>query len=201
MFVHGADWCFDALQAARLGLSDEVASDLTAVTQNTQKFASGLALLGGGTNDGSSEPYIEQAGVVAAAMNEAFVQDYDGLLRIVPAWPKGWDGAGTIFVQGQSKVDVEVHAGKVVLVVVEAGSTATMQVRNPWSGQGATVVDGSTGATAIGSTSSVTFALPVVAGHWYAILPAGQSGSLPSVRVTGTPATSAKTLGSVQTGL
>jgi hypothetical protein len=200
-YVHTPDWSVDALQAARLGLSDEVASALTAVTQNYQKFVSGLALLGGGTNDGSSEPYIEQAGVVAAAMNEAFVQDYDGLLRVVPAWPQGWDGAGTIYVLGQSKVDVQVKGGTVTLVVVEAGSNAMMQVRNPWSGQAATVVDGTTGASAVASTSSATFALPVVAGHWYAILPAGQSGALPSVMVTGMPATGARTLGPVSIGL
>jgi hypothetical protein len=201
LYVHNPDWSVDALQAARLGLSDEVASALTAVTQNYQKFVSGLALLGGGTNDGSSEPYIEQAGVVTAAMNEAFVQDYDGLLRIAPAWPQGWDGAGTVFVQGQSKVDVQVKGGKVTLVVVEAGSTATMQVRNPWSGQAATVVDGTTGATAVASTSSATFALPVVSGHWYAIVPAGQGGSLPAVTVTGMPATGARSLGPVAIGL
>ncbi len=102
--------------------------------------------------------------------------------------------------QGQSKVDVQVKGGKVTVVVVEAGSTATMQVRNPWSGQAATVVDGTTGATAVASTSSATFALPVVAGHWYAIVPAGQTG-LPSVMVTGMPATSVKTLGPVSIGL
>jgi hypothetical protein len=201
LYVHAPDWSVDAIQAARLGLGDEVVSALTAVTQSYQTFVNGMAILFGGANTGTSEPYIEQAGVVAAAMNEAFVQDYDGLLRIVPAWPQGWDGAGTIYVQGQSKVDVQVKGGTVTLVVVEAGSTGMMQVRNPWSGQAATVVDGTTGATAVASTSSATFALPVVAGHWYAIVPASQSGSLPSVMVTGTPATSTKTLGPVSIGL
>jgi hypothetical protein len=201
MFVHGADWCFDALQAARLGLSDEVASDLTAVTQNYQKFVSGLALLGGGTNDGSSEPYIEQMGVVTAALNEAFVQDYDGLLRILPAWPKGWDGAGTIFVQGQSKVDVQGRGGKIVMAVVEAGSSATMQVRSPWSGQATTVVDGTTGATVVAGASQATFALPVVAGRWYALVPAGDAGALPTVLVTGKAPSGAKTFGPVAIGL
>ena len=200
MFPHGADWCFDAIQAARLGLGSEVLSDLTAVTQNYQSFVSGLALLGGGTNNGSSEPYIEQSGVVAAAVNEAFVQDYDGLLRIVPSWPQGWDGAGTIFVQGQSKVDVQVKGGQVVVAVVEAGSTGSMQVRNPWSGQAAKVVDGITGANVVPSTTMATFAVPTVAGHWYAIVPGDMTG-LPTVMVTGTPATSAKTLGSVHIGL
>ncbi len=121
MFVHGADWSFDAIQAARLGLADEVVADLTAVTEADQTFINGTALLGGGTNDGSSEPYVEQLGVTAAAINGALVQDYDGLLRIGPAWPKAWDAAGTVFIHGSSKVDVQVKGGALVLAIVEAG--------------------------------------------------------------------------------
>jgi hypothetical protein len=201
MFVYSADWSFDPLHAARLGLGDEVATGLTTITQNHQSFVNGLALLSGGTNDGTSEPYIEQAGVVAAAVNEAFVQDYDGLLRIAPAWPSGWDGAGTIFIHGSSKVDVEVQAGQVALAIVEAGSTTSMQVRNPWAGQAAMAVDGTTGASVVTSAPAAIFALPTVAGHWYAIVPASTMGALPSVMVTGTPATSKKTLGQVGIGL
>ncbi len=201
MFVYSADWSFDPLQAARLGLSDEVATGLTTITQNHQSFVNGMALLGGGSNNGTSEPYIEQAGVVAAAVNEAFVQDYDGLLRIAPAWPSGWGGDGTIFIHGNSKVDVEVQGGQVAFAIVEAGSTASMQVRNPWAGQAAMAIDGATGASVVTSAPGATFALPTVAGHWYAIVPASTMGALPNVLVTGTPATRAKTLGPVGIGL
>jgi hypothetical protein len=75
-----------------------------------------------------------------------------------------------------------------------------MNVRNPWSGQSAMVVDGNTNMTVVPSTSATTFMLPTRAGHWYAIVPAGQ-GTLPVVNVTGMPATSAKTLGAVHIGL
>jgi hypothetical protein len=62
-------------------------------------------------------------------------------------------------------------------------------------------VDGDTGMTVVPSTSASTFMLPVVAGHWYAIVPGGQGGALPMVTVTGMPATSAKTFGPVHIGL
>jgi hypothetical protein len=201
MFVHSADWTFDALQAARLGLASEVATDLVSVTQNYQGFINGLGLLSGGNNDGTSEPYIEQAGVVAAAINEALVQDYDGLLRIAPAWPSGWDVAGTVYIQGNSKVDVQVQGGKVVIAIVEAGSTASLMMRNPWPGQSAVVVDGATSATVVASTTATTFTIPTVSGHWYAIVPASAQSAIPTVRVTGTPATAKKTLGPVGIGL
>ncbi len=201
MFVTDADWTLDALHAARLGLGSEVATALTASTQKYQSFVNGLALLGGGTNDGTNDPYVEQSGVVAAALDEALVQDYDGLLRIAPAWPSGWSGAGTVFVQGGAKVDVVVQGGSVSFAIVEAGTTGSIHVRNPWSGQEALVVDGSTQATVVAATAAGTFTLPAVAGHWYAILPASSGGTLPSVQITGTPATQAKTFGPVAIGL
>jgi hypothetical protein len=46
------------------------------------------------------DAYAEQQGVVAAALGEALVQDYDGLLRIAPALPSGWDADTTVYIQG-----------------------------------------------------------------------------------------------------
>ena len=201
MFPLSADWCFDAIQAARLGLGSEVANDLTTVTENYQGFVNGLALLSGGSNNGSSEPYIEQAGVAAAAINEAFVQDYDDLLRIAPAWPSGWNGSGTIFIHGSSKVDVSVQGGNVVLVILEAGSTGSFNVRNPWPGQMVTVSDGVTKAVAVPATSATTFMIPATTGHWYVLVPASMAASPPNVVVTGTPATKPISLGNVSIGL
>jgi hypothetical protein len=195
------DWSYDPLYAARLGLASEVSGDLTTLTQRYQSFVNGLGLWSGGANNGSSEPYVEQLGVVTAALNEALAQDYDGLLRIAPAWPQGWDGAGTIYIQGKSKVDVQVQSGKVVMAIVEAGSTGSIMVRNPWSGQSAVVVDGGTKTTVVASTTANTLTVPTVAGHWYAIVPAAMATALPTVAVTGTPATAKKTFGPVSIGL
>jgi hypothetical protein len=201
MFVNDSDWTFDALQAARLGLSSEVANDLTRATEQYQGFVNGLGLLSGGKNDGSSEPYIEQAGVAAAAINEALVQDYDGLLRIAPAWPSGWDGRGTVFIHGNSKVDVAVQGGAVVLVILEAGSSGSFDVRNPWPGQAATVLDGTTRAVVVPSTSAATFVVPAAMGRWYVMIPTAMAASPPGVAVTGAQAVGAIALGGVGIGL
>jgi len=195
------DWSDDPLYAARLGLGSEVSSDLTTLTQHYQSFVNGLGLWAGGNNNGSSEPYVEQLGVVTATLNEALAQDYDGLLRIAPAWPQGWDAAGTIYIQGKSKVDVQVQGGKVVIAILEAGSTGSVKVRNPWAGQSAVVVDGASSMTVVASTAATTFTIPAVAGHWYAIVPAAAAGALPTVQVTGTPATTKMTFGPVSIGL
>jgi hypothetical protein len=202
MFVNNSDWNVDALQAARLGLASEVAKALTDSTKKYQSFANGLGLLSGGTADGKTEPYIEQAGVVTAALNEALVQDYDGLLRIAPAWPSTWDANGTVFIHGSSRVHVSVKAGAVVLVVIEAGSTGSLNVRNPWSGHAATVLNGSTAEVVLAAPdTATTFNIPVVVGQWYLLVPASAATSPPKIVVTGSPAVKAITLGDVRIGL
>ena len=200
MFPNTNDWTYDAVDAARLGLGSEVEAALTRSIQSYQFFVNGLALWSGGPNNGMYNPYVEELGIVALATNEAAVQDYDGLLRIAPALPSGWNAAGTLFIQG-GKVDFQVEAGAVVAVFVEAGSTAKIQVRNPWPTSTTSVVDGDTKATVLAATAANPLSIPVQAGHWYALLPASAKGVIPTVQVTGTPATAAKKFGPVQIGL
>ncbi|HEY2057475.1 MAG TPA: hypothetical protein VGH57_03785 [Amycolatopsis sp.] len=194
------DWSFDAVQAARLGLPAEVATDLTTITQHYQAYISGFSSLFSGTP--GDEPYIEQSSTVATALNEALATDYDGTLRFAPAWPTGWDVAGTVAVQGNSTVDVQVQGGTLTTAAIHAGTTRTMAVRNPWPGRQAQVVDGATGAVVVGPTTDATLNVPVTAGSAYLVeQPPSPTTSLPFAGVTGTQATSAKHLGSVQIGL
>ena len=77
-----------------------------------------------------------------------------------------------------------------------------MTVRNPWSGQQAEVVNGSTGAVVVAPTAAATLSVPVTAGQTYLVeQPSSPVTSLPFAQVTGTQATSAKHLGGVQIGL
>ncbi len=123
------EWSNDPIQAARLGLRDEVKSTLVGLTEKYQAYPSGLASFFG------PEFYIEQIGVVADALQEALVQDYDGVLRIAPAWPRDWDADATIYVQRRSKVNVRMRSGMPAAVIIEAGFTGKMRVRNPWAGK------------------------------------------------------------------
>ena len=199
--VNNPDWSFDAVDAARLDMPSQVESDLVANVEKYQGYISGLSSFTGDTP--GDEPYIEQSSTVATAMDEALATDYDGTLRIAPAWPSGWDASGTVYIQGGSKVDVQVEGGTIATAAIQAGTTQTMTVRNPWPGSQAEVVNGSTGAVVVSATTSTTLSVPVTAGSSYLIeQPSSPTTSLPFAQVTGTQATSAKHLGGkVQIGL
>jgi len=198
-YVNANDWTFDSLQAARLGLASEVQADLLAATRSYQVYPSGLAGFGGTKGN---EPYVEQAGVAAAAVSEALVQNYDGLLRIAPAWPGNWTGEGTVYIQHNTKVDVQVSNGTPSTVAIVSGTSSPISMRTPWPGQAVTVVDGGTGATVVGSQTNATFSIPVQAGRSYLVeLTSSPTTSLPFASVSGSPATSAKHLGNASIGL
>jgi hypothetical protein len=198
--VNIADWSYDAVDAARLDMSSQVDSDLVANVERYQGYISGLSSFTG--DSPGDEPYIEQSSNVATTMDEALATDYDGTLRIAPAWPSNWNASGTVYIQGGSKVDVQVEGGVITTAAIQAGTTETMTVRNPWSGQQAEVVNGSTNAVVVSPTTSATFSVPVTAGSSYLIeQPSSLTTSLPFAQVTGTQATAAKHLGDVQIGL
>ncbi|HWG24155.1 fascin domain-containing protein, partial [Actinospica sp.] len=194
------DWTFDAVDAARLDMSSQVSSDLVTETENYQKYIDGLAAF---NTSNSDEPYIEQSSSVATALDEAFATDYDGTLRIAPAWPSGWDGSGTVYIQGGSKVDVQIESGTITTVAIQAGSTQTMSVRSPWSGKQVEVVNGSSGAVVVAPTTAATLSVPVTAGTSYLLEQTSSlTTSLPFAQVTGTQASAYKSLGGkVQIGL
>ena len=199
--VNDADWSFDAVDAARLDMASQVQSDLTANTESYQSYISGLANLSGGSV--GDEPYIEQQSGVATALDEALATDYDGTLRFAPAWPSAWSASGTVYIQGGSKVDVQVENGTLATAAIQAGSTGTITVRNPWSGSQAEVVNGSTGAVVVAATTASTFSVPVTSGDSYLVeQPSQLTTSMTFAQVTGTQATTYKTLsGKVQIGL
>jgi hypothetical protein len=194
--VDQTEFSFDGIQAARLGMASEVKSNLSTIVQHYQPFISGMASVGGTT------PYIELPGDVAYTLSTALAQDYTGVLQIAPAVPSGWDVSGTVSIMGNSKVDVQVENGTPVTVAIEAGTTQTMQVASPWPGQSVKVVNGSTLATVVSSTTVSPISVPVTAGQSYLVeLVSSPTTSLPFAQVTGIQATVAKRLGPVQIGL
>ena len=197
-YVNSNSWTYDPLHAARLGLPNDVRSTLVNATIAFQAYPSGLASF---TRTQAQEPYVEQAGVLAATLSEALVQDYDGLLRIAPAWPGDWTGEGTVAIQHNSRVSVQVSGGSVGTVAIAAGYTGTLTMRSPWPGQSVTVINGS-GATVVGAQSNSTFAIPVQSGQSYLVqLTNAPTTSLPFAAVTGTPASTARHLSSVSIGI
>jgi hypothetical protein len=85
-------WCLDPIVAARRGLGSEVSSTLIKSTQDWQTYVNGMALTDVGNSEHPEEEfYIEQVGIVADALQEALVHDYDGSIRIAPAIAPGSD--------------------------------------------------------------------------------------------------------------
>ena len=189
------DWSFDPIQAARLGLRDEVRSTMIRLTEKYQTFVNGYANWGGT----SGEFYIEQQGVVAAALNEALVEDYDGLIRINPGFPNDWDVQGEVAVRGNTRVDVSVVGGAVKEVAITAGSSEKLKIRNPWGENEVEMI--STGRPAA-KLKGATLEVMAVAGHRYMLQRTG--GSVTPVEdsnVSGIPANIARKLGPVQVGI
>jgi hypothetical protein len=162
-----------------------------------QIYPSGLA----SWNAQPTAPYLEEQGVIAAALGEGLVQNYDGTLRIAPGWPQGWDADGTVYIQHRGKAHVQIRNGDLITVAVNAGTAGNLTVRNPWPGQNVAVVDG-TGAAVTTTQTTGTFGIPVQAGGSYLIQrTSAPTSSLPYAAVGGTAATTPKALNGRSIGL
>lgn len=190
------DWSFDPIQAARLGLAADVKSSLVQLTEKYQGYPSGLA------NFLSPQFYVEQIGVVAAALQEALVQDYDGLIRIASAWPKDWDVDGTVYIQHNSKVHVQMRRDEPVTVVLTSGFAGQVRFRNPWPGRAVDVIGGNDNRAIPVDFAGAVLTFPVERRQSYVLerrdLPLTK---MPFVPVDGTPAALPKFLGSRSIGL
>ena len=192
------DWSYDPLQAARLGLGAEVGATLIEITQKFQHFVNGMAKW----EQAGREFYVEQTGVVADALQEALVQDYDGLIRIAPAIPPGWNVDARVSVRGKTRVDVQVRSGQVTTLLIEAGSTQPLKVRNPWPGHAVDILSGQNHRRVLKEEMAPVIEFAGIAGTNYLIQKHEDSVSArPFKPVGGIPATAPKRLGTVQIGL
>jgi alpha-L-fucosidase 2 len=192
------DWSSDPIQAARLGLGSDVGSTLIAITQRNQGFVNGMAKW----EASSREFYVEQTGVVADALQEALVQDYDGLIRVAPAVPPGWDFDGSVYVRGNAKVDVQTRNGVVTTLVIEVGANQPIKIRNPWPGRPVDVISAKTGKPVVSGGAGPVIEFSATAGTVYGVENHGVAGTKARFTpVSGAPATAAKKLGPVQIGL
>jgi hypothetical protein len=190
------DWSNDAISAARLGLASEVPARLSAIISKYQAYPCGLAAF---DTTSMREPYIEAVGVLTTAINESVATGFDGTIRLAPALHTNWSVSGTVFVQGKSKVHVQFQNGATAFAVLEAGTTGTVNVRNPWSGTQATVVDNA-GQQVVAPTSGDTLAISAQQGRSY-LIKRSSDGTPAALRVTGAAAATAKKLGSRTLGV
>ena len=193
---NAVDWSYDPIQAARLGMGSEVGSTLIETTEKFQNFANGMARW----TDAGEEFYVEQSAVVADALQEALVQDYDGTIRIAPAVPPGWDFDGCVAVRAKTRVCVQTRNGAASTVAIEAGAAQTLRVRNPWPGKRVNIVAGATGKKMVADAAGPIIEFAATAGGRYLLEAQGiERGSF--APVSGKPAASARKLGPVRIGL
>ena len=166
-----ADWSFDPIQAARLGSGKEVKSSLRALTMRYQLFPSGLARFFG------DEFYVEQVGVLTAALHEALVQDYDDLLRITPAWPDDWSADATVALHHGGKARVVITKGNLQAVAVQPGGISTLRVRNPWPHQSVEIIDSSRPDKPLQVSSASIFEIPVQPQETYIVQRSAEHGA------------------------
>lgn len=197
-FIANADWSYDPVQAARLDLGSEVRSTLIKITESSQHSINGFA----NWDKEYGEFYVEQTGVAADALQEALVQDYDGLIRLAPAVPPEWKIDGSVYVRGKTRVDVQVREGRVTTAVIEAGTTGPLRIRNPWPGEAVDVVAGAARSKVVNGAMDSVIVFRAVAGKSYLVK---RHGTPPDderfAPVSGTRAVTAKRLGTVQIGL
>ena len=191
------DWSFDPIQAARLGLDGEVRSTLIKLTETYQQFVNGLANWGGD----AGEFYVEQSGVVATALQEALVQDNNGVIRVTPAIPPTWDVDGTVYVHANTKVDVQIGNGEITTLVIEAGKTGPIRLYNPRLGQPIQIVS-SKGMTIVQGVFGRVITFPAIVKVSYLVEKLNAPATkLPFVPVSGASTHTAKKLGPAQIGL
>ena len=197
-----ADWSLDPIQAARLGLADEVVASLTEITERYQMYPSGFATLfpPTATNPPPSEFYVEQIGVLADALQKALADEYDGVVRFTPAWPKDWDADGTVYLRHGNKVDVRVRQGELVCAGLEIASPEPLHIRNPWPGQKVAIVDARIPSTVLASGSDDVVTFSGRPGQKYLLQRDANKASLLEP-LSGTPAIAPKTLATRTIGL
>ncbi len=120
-------WSNDAIQAARLGLGDEVLKGMTRLIQAYQSYPNGL------TNDPNGN--FEYLGTHLSAINESLLQSYNDKIRVFPAPPSNADFVGrfTLLARGGFVVSSEYENREVKYMALKSlyGHPATIE--NPWT--------------------------------------------------------------------
>jgi hypothetical protein len=125
-YPYGDVWSNDAIQAARLGLGDEVLSGMKRVTRTYQSYPNGL------TNDANG--HFEYLGTHLSAINESLLQSYNDKVRVFPAIPNdpGFVGRFTLLARGGFLVSSEYESKDIKYVALKSLYGNPVTIVNPW---------------------------------------------------------------------
>ena len=195
-FVAAATWSYDPVQAARLGLGDDMARAIFQLVQLYQVYPNGMAALLAGP---PHEFYLEQAGVTALALSEVLaIQDRDGLVRIAPAVPSGWTMDGAVALQDGWIADVTTVRGRLTAFALHGGRNGQLRIATPWPHDRRVQLwqDGKPLASIAGDR----FEIAVAADHTYRVTPLDDAGAA-TAAFAPDAAPTVKTLGRASIGL
>jgi hypothetical protein len=128
-YPYGNIWSNDAIQAARLGLGDEVLKGLNLMIKTYQSNPNGL------TNDSNGR--FEYLGAHLYAINESLLQSYNGKIRAFPAVPTDGSFVGrfTLLAKGGFLVSSEYVNQETEYLALQSLHGHAVTVENPWNSQ------------------------------------------------------------------
>ena len=181
-------WSDDAVQAARLGLGDEVLKGLEHNINTYQNYPNGL------TSDATGR--FEFLGTHLSAINESLLQSYNGKIRVFPALPNDptFVGRFTLLANGGFLVSSECESGQIEYVAIKSLYGRIAMLMNPWINERVRVVRMADGVTVL-RTSQRQFALQTKPESLYVVERADRplTGYVHK-QLTGTPNTDIKRL-------
>ena len=139
---HG--WCPYPVALARLGLADELATELRSLVSVYQCYPNGFGQWGpfpGFINDrdqrwGKWWKFRhfgnETLNMVCAALNELLLQSYEPAIRLGPAVPGDWQAAFRLAAEGGFVVNAEIEGGQVKWACLESKLGMECALVNPW---------------------------------------------------------------------
>ncbi len=128
-FPYSNIWSADAIQAARLGLGDNVLKGMKLLIQTYQSYPNGL------TNDANG--HFEYLGTHLSAINESLLQSYNDKIRIFPAPPSDPDFVGrfTLLAKGGFLVSSEYENEDIKYLALKSLYGNPVTIVNPWGGE------------------------------------------------------------------
>jgi hypothetical protein len=125
-------------------------------------------------------PALDSAGVLARAIPEMQLQSYGGVIRVFPAWPKGWQSEFTLMAEGGFLVSSCVNTnGEIVEVRIRSQLGGACTVVNPWSGDAVL----STGQETRTLTQTDRFVIATKPGEEFVLTPAASAAKLEPIPV------------------
>ena len=138
-----AGWSQDGVWAARLGLADEAARVVKTQAQKWNLYRYGGWKSGDDVSwpedDAipaherlSISPFLDAGGNSAFNLQEMLLQSHQGVIRIIPAWPKDWSGLFRLRARQGFLITAAVENGKVPFVKIQSFSGNPCVLENPW---------------------------------------------------------------------